>query len=117
MSNKGVDELPTWVKALVDPDSLDRLRNKQLKQHHMDAVERLINNQENWPENIKRLGSPVSLKEKALAAVHGITIVKDNFTGHEIEWIQLLKSIDKKDDDPSHQNQDNFYQILQNTTP
>ncbi|MBI2790508.1 MAG: hypothetical protein HYX61_01005 [Gammaproteobacteria bacterium] len=116
MSNKGVDALPTWVKALVDPDSLARLRSKQIKQHHMDAIEQLTRNQEQGLDRINDLSSPISLKQKALAAIHGLTIVKDNFSvGHEIEWIQLLKSIDKKDDDPSHQNRDTFYLILQST--
>lgn len=116
MSNKGVDALPSWVKALVDPDSLARLRSKQIKQHQIDALEQLTKNQEQGLDRNKDIGSSISLKQKALAAIHGITIAKDHFgVGHEIEWIQLLKSIDKKDDDPSHQNRDTFYQILQST--
>jgi hypothetical protein len=64
------------------------------------------------------LSSLIPLKQKALAGIYGITIVKDNFTaGHEETWIQFIKSINKRDEDPSHQNLETIYHHLQSTIP
>ncbi len=113
MAKKGADTLstmPPWLRALLDPDSLERHREKQIQAHA--AL------QEKLREQRMQGSSSPDNELFALKQVLRGEFITDRFKpGSELAWIQAVKSIALLDNDPAHDNTNAILLALQNKDP
>ncbi len=115
MSKKGVNTL-SWYQAVFNPASIEEARKLQLQE--LAAQKAYLRSQalQRGAQHLEKDDNLFAAKQ--LAGKYDCIIAQDKFPkGAELEWIQAIKSIDHKDKDPDHQNQDAILLHIEKTNP